>query len=196
MTSGSRLTDEDVVETVREILREAVDESEAEESSFGRSLKACQRATLSLAERFPVIARTFQRRPLQEVPSSPELNETVVRGPLVLSTLRSGSGATSTLARKHPTSNVKIPMDSNSNVDSSLKTRSGVCDRFLFLNDRPQLTDARSLLVQTAKFHIYTISCIIASLSSRTKYDWVQSSSTPNRHHETSFSLSTAPSST
>jgi len=53
------LTDEDVVETVAEILREAVDESEAEESSFGRSLKACQGATLSLAERFPVILSQY-----------------------------------------------------------------------------------------------------------------------------------------
>ena len=123
MTSGSRLTDEDVVKTVREIPREAVDESKAEGSSFGRSLKACQGATLNLAERFPVIVHTFQRRPLQDVLSSPELNETVVRGPLVLSTLRSGSGAVSTLARKYPTSNVKIPMDSNSDVDASLKNK-------------------------------------------------------------------------
>lgn len=54
VTSGSRLTNEDV-EIVTEILRKAVDESEAEESSFGGSLKACQGATLSLAERFLVI---------------------------------------------------------------------------------------------------------------------------------------------
>jgi len=108
VTSGSRLTDEDVVETVREILREAVDESEAEESSFGRSLKACQGATLSLAERFPVIVRMFQRRPLQDVLNSPEPNETVVWGPVVLSTLRSGSGVASTLTRKHPTSMSKF----------------------------------------------------------------------------------------
>jgi hypothetical protein len=55
VTSGSRLADEDVVETVIEILREAVNESEVEESSFGRSLKVCQGAALSLAERFLAI---------------------------------------------------------------------------------------------------------------------------------------------
>jgi hypothetical protein len=59
VTSGSRLADEDVVETVTEILREAVNESEVEESSFGRSLKACQGAALSLAERFLVILSQY-----------------------------------------------------------------------------------------------------------------------------------------
>jgi hypothetical protein len=47
------------VETVTEILREAVNESEVEESSFGRSLKACQGAALSLAERFLVILSQY-----------------------------------------------------------------------------------------------------------------------------------------
>jgi hypothetical protein len=49
VSTTSRLTDEDV-QTLTEILREAVDESEAEES-----LKACQEATLSLAGGCPVI---------------------------------------------------------------------------------------------------------------------------------------------
>jgi len=55
VTSGSRLADEDVIETVIEILREAVNESEVGESSFGRSLKVCQGAALSLAERLLVV---------------------------------------------------------------------------------------------------------------------------------------------
>jgi hypothetical protein len=43
VTSGSRLTDEDV-EIVTEILRKAVDESEAEESSFGGSAEGMSRS--------------------------------------------------------------------------------------------------------------------------------------------------------
>ena len=83
--------------------------------------------------------------------SSPRLNGTVVHGPLVLSTQRSGSGAVSTLARKHMISNVKIPMDSNSDAVSVPPIRCVVPNKVwrlrpsLFLNDRRQLTDARSL---------------------------------------------------
>ena len=184
------------MKTVVEILCEAVDESEAEESSFGRSLKVCQGATLSLAERFLIIVSTLQRRPLQDVLSSPELNETVVRRPLVLSTQRSGSGAASTSVRKHMTSNVKIP--SMRRLKRGLPAPVALAAVLV-----PEMIDGSSRTLGHFRLKprgscqdIYSYQLHHCFSSIKTKYDWVQPSSTPNRHHEAPFSLSTAPSST